>query len=447
MRLRSLRARMLALSTAVTVVSLLLAGWIMAGVLERFVVQGVDQRLDAQLAVMTSALAPDGAVDSARLEARLGAMEAGPGWRWRIEGPGGSLGSADFPSLDPPPPRGGPGREAEGHIRPVPLDGGEGESRVHARRLVVQTTAGPVTLTAAAPREVISRPILSAMTPLLIVLALLATLFAVATFVQFRLGLRPVMRLQAQVAEIRTGARARLDEDQPTELRPLAEELNALAADSEAALTAARASAANLAHALKTPVATLALMIGEASDERAQLDRIESVIRHHLSRARATTTGHRVTTELAPVLADLAGAIGALHRDVAIACDVAAGLSVALDPHDLSEIAGNLMDNAARHARTRVRVTAMREGRRVRLTVIDDGPGIPAAARAAVVQAGVRLDERESGDGFGLAIVRDVAALHGGTLTLDDAPGGGLLVELILPAAASVARTASLART
>ena len=182
---------------------------------------------------------------------------------------------------------------------------------------------GAVTLFAAAPRAVIARPLRDALVPLLAALAILATLLAAASWVQLRLGLKPLGRMRAQVAAIRAGEASRLDEDQPVELRGLAAELNALAADREAALATARQSAANLAHALKTPVATLALGLRDDPAKAAQVARIDATIRHHLSRARAGTVDTRASTPVAPAIADLVQAIGRLHagRGLSIAAD------------------------------------------------------------------------------------------------------------------------------
>ncbi|KAE9421916.1 hypothetical protein Angca_003862, partial [Angiostrongylus cantonensis] len=99
----------------------------------------------------------------------------------------------------------------------------------------------------------------------------------------------------------------------------------------------------------------------------------------------------------------------------------------------MDEVAGNLIDNAARHARAIVTVTATAEGRQIRLSVVDDGPGIPEADRLRATQAGARLDERGNGHGFGLAIARELAELHGGRLILDEAPNGGLSATVLLP--------------
>ena len=109
----------------------------------------------------------------------------------------------------------------------------------------------------------------------------------------------------------------------------------------------------------------------------------------------------------------------------------------AMDAQDFDELLGNLLDNAARHARAQVRVEVRPQpgdARRIDLIVADDGPGIPAADRARVTEPGVRLDERGEGHGFGLAIVRELAELHGGRLTLAERDGGGLEARVSLPA-------------
>ncbi|PTR06642.1 MULTISPECIES: HAMP domain-containing sensor histidine kinase [unclassified Novosphingobium] len=449
MKPKSLRARMLALSAIAALAALVIAAWSIAGILTRFVTEGLDQRLDAQIAVMASAVRDDGTIDRARIDNQIGVMTVRPDWRWRIIGPDGEIGSSDFPTLDPaplvpphlpllPPPPGAPAPAAEGvptPSAPAPRDGQDSGGRVHARQAVIRTSRGAVTLIAAAPSQVIARPIRAALVPLLSIIAVLAVLFMLAALFQLRLALRPIAALRDQLGQIRHGTRTTVDEDQPAELKPLAVELNALSRESGAALQAARASAANLAHALKTPVATLALTVDGDARATSQIARIEEVIRHHLARARTAAVAHRARTPLAPAVADVAQVIGSLHPGLALSVDVPSALAVSLDAHDLSEIVGNLLDNAARHARSAIAVTAWADGDRTRVAIEDDGPGIAADQRELALQPGVRLDEAPQGDGFGLAIVRDLVALHGGTLNLAEGAQGGLRVELALRAA------------
>ena len=452
---RSLQGRMLLLSAVAILAALGIAGWAIAGVLERVVTEGIDRRLDAEIALMASVVDGDGRVDRAALAQRQGALDAGRDWLWRIEAPGGAIGSTDRfvprPDAAPPGPRlpGPPGPPPPG-AAPLPDAGPQGVdgtdasgARLHARRLVLTTRSGPVTLFAAAPRGVIARPLREALVPLLAALAILAGLLATATLVQLRLGLKPLARLRAQLAAIRAGEAERVDEDQPVELQGLAAELNALAADRAQALATARQSAANLAHALKTPVATLALRLRADAEGAAQVERIDATIRHHLARARAGVVDTRASTAVRPAVDDLVQAIGRLHgmRGLAITADVRGDPVAAIEPQDFDELLGNLLDNAAQHARSMVQASASldpADARRLVLTVADDGPGIPEEERSRVTQAGVRLDERGEGHGFGLAIVRELASLHGGALTLDAREGGGLVAQVTLPARAFV---------
>lgn len=443
-RRRSLHARMLALSIAATGVALLLAAWAIGGVLGRVVTEGIDRRLDAEIALLATAIGVDGRIDRARIVARAAVLDDGPGWRWRIESRDGAFGSTDLPIPDDPVPDGpapppAPRTKPDERARLHPIEGhdssGEG---YHARQVVIGTPRGPVTITAAAPRDVIRRPLRGALMPLLALLVALAVLLTAAALVQLRVGLRPVRRLRDQLAAIRAGQRTRVDEDQPSELQPLAQELNALAEGNAAALANARATAANLAHALKTPVAALALELRDRPDAARQVARIDATIRHHLARARAEATDLRASTDLSAAIADIGTAVQRLHGDRAVSIEVTGAEShrVAVDRHDLDEMLGNLLDNAARHAARMIRVIVSQpagDARRLTITVADDGPGIAAAERERVAQPGVRLDERGDGHGFGLAIAGDLAARYGGTLVLDSAEGGGLAARLTLP--------------
>ena len=452
---RSIHGRMIVISGTAILAALLIAGWALTSALEGIVTRGLDQRLDSEIAVLAAAIGPDGRVDRARIADRRGLLEPEPGWRWRIVGPDGTLGSGDFPPLVAPHPP-GPGPDEAPHPDeagrlpappppgpaiqgPRPAEGRTEQGvRVHARQIAIPSSRGPVTITAAAPRAVVARPIRAALVPLLAMLAGLGMLLAAASLIQLRLGLRPLRRLREEVAAIRSGERTRVEEDQPAELQPLAAELNALTVDTERNLAAARTAAANLAHALKTPVATLALDLADDPPRAAQVARIDATIRHHLARARAQMGATRAATPLAPAMDDLAHAIGRLHADrgIAVTTDIAADLTVAMDAHDLDEVAGNLVDNAARHARSRVTITAATEGRQILLRVVDDGPGIAEEDRVRATQAGARLDERGDGHGFGLSIVRELSELHGGGLILAEAAGGGLSATVLLPRAA-----------
>ncbi|MFP5379891.1 MAG: sensor histidine kinase, partial [Vicinamibacteria bacterium] len=213
-------------------------------------------------------------------------------------------------------------------------------------------------------------------------------------------------------------------------------------------LARAQRKAGDLAHGLKTPLAVLGREAERAREAghpaladaiAVQVDRMRRQIDYQLSQARAAAGG--VTSGVRCAVVESADALArtmlALHAERGIALDTAvdAGHVVRAEREDLEEMLGNLLDNACKWARTTVRVSSARVGGDIALVVDDDGPGVEASQRDAVLARGVRADETAPGSGLGLAIVRDLADLHGGAVALGDSPLGGLRVTLTLPAA------------
>jgi signal transduction histidine kinase len=161
-------------------------------------------------------------------------------------------------------------------------------------------------------------------------------------------------------------------------------------------------------------------------------------IRHHLGRARvaALDGAVRAQTQIAQRLQDLGDVLGTIHSDrsITFSMDVPADQAVACEPQDFDEMAGNLLDNAFMWTRTSVRVDVSREGAMVHILVDDDGPGLALSQREQALRPGERLDEAAPGFGFGLSIVSELAELYGGSITLGEAPLGGLRAILALPA-------------
>ncbi len=445
---RSIRGRLLLGALVFTGAALLFASLSISHVLDRYVRPSLNERLDGQIALLLRGVRTNGTVDRASL------AEIGPftqhdhGWGWRIEAPAGTFTSATIippePPAPPPPPPGAPDREGPPRP-PAPPDRpqDEGSPGHYLRSLTRATAAGPVTITVAAPRAVVDRMRRAATMPLLLSLAALGAFLIVATLVQLRLGLRPLGQLRASLAAVREGRLTRVPDDQPSELREVVDELNALLEENAAALARARGHVANLAHSLKTPLATLSLRLNETERDPdgalaglvAQIDR---GIRHHLGRARAASPGApgQPQIPLAQAVEALAAVLGRIHMERGVLADLAVSpaLGVKCDPQDLDEMLGNLLDNAWKHAATRIRISAEEHGTRVRLLIDDDGPGLSAAALEQAMMPGVRLDERGDGHGFGLPIARELAELHGGDLALGPSPLGGLRVTLTLAA-------------
>ncbi len=259
--------------------------------------------------------------------------------------------------------------------------------------------------------------------------------------------LRPLRRIEAEIAEIEAGRRERLGEGWPRELEGVAHNLNALLRVEHDRLARYRNTVGNLAHSLKTPLSVMrGALAGDAALDRTlvatQLDRIQDIVRHQLDRAAAAVpvVGTGALAIAAP-LQELAAALGKVHaeRGLSIAVDAPAELAYPLERGDLLEIAGNLADNACKWARHAVQITAAAASRAewrrpgLVLTVSDDGPGIPADERSRVLDRGVRLDEHVPGQGLGLAMVDELVKAHGGSLELGASAAGGLEAIVRLP--------------
>lgn len=267
----------------------------------------------------------------------------------------------------------------------------------------------------------------------------------VAIFLQVRMGLTPLRRVREALARIRDGKARRLEGAYPREIAPLVGELNTLIAHSAEVVGRARTHVANLAHFFKTPLSVLASEADAAPGPLADaVKRQVAIMRRqvdfYLARGRAAgaldTLGSR--TDVAPVLASLVNALGRIHADrhLDIAVECPETLAFRGERQDLEEMAGNLMDNACKWARSAVRVTVEARQARLILTIEDDGPGLSPEDRGRVLNRGERLDESVPGTGLGLSIVRDIAKLYGGELAFAESPTHGLSAVLTLPALA-----------
>lgn len=259
------------------------------------------------------------------------------------------------------------------------------------------------------------------------------------------LALRPLERARQQIAQLQQGQRQQLDSQAPVELQPLVEQINHLLAQTEETLQRSRHALGNLGHALKTPLAVLgSLMQREELTAhpqlhaalQEQLGQIQQRISRELTRARlAGDVLPGAHFDCAAELPALLDTLRMIHqRDIRLRWTAPSDCRLPWDREDMLELLGNLLDNACKWARSEVVLTIERSAGGYRLRVDDDGPGIPAAERAPVLERGTRLDERAEGHGLGLGIVRDILGAWGGTLSLQDSAFGGLRVQIELPA-------------
>jgi signal transduction histidine kinase len=277
---------------------------------------------------------------------------------------------------------------------------------------------------------------------LFVALALLAAVLAIATSVQVSLGLRPLAVLRRGISEIRAGHRKRLPAAVPSEVGPLVEEVNALIDAQEREIARSRGRAADLAHGFKTPLAALtsdAARLRERGDDKTaeDIEAVADAMSRHVDRELAlarlrsgTGSTGAAMSELRPLVSSLLTTLARTSSGEKILFErsIPEGLRIPLDRTDLAEVLGNLLENAARHAKARVRIAAIADP--LSVVVEDDGEGIPEDQIARVLERGGRLDEQGSGSGLGLAIVQDVLEAYRWHLQITRSELGGARVTI-----------------
>ena len=324
---------------------------------------------------------------------------------------------------------------------PGPLPG----ERLRAVARLATLEGRPFVFLAAEDRRPIDHDVGNFIATTALAFVLLGAGLIVAVVIQVRVGLQPLFDLRREVSDVRRGKAERLQASYPTELKPLTDELNALVAHNHETLERQRTHVGNLAHALKTPISVMIAEAGQRPSPLAdvvtrQADVMREQVDHHLRRARAAARaqGPGERTSVAEVLDELSHALERVFRDKALTIDWDASEELFFlgERQDLLEIAGNAMENASKWGKSRVRVRATALGEdRLSLVIEDDGPGLPAGQRAAVIRRGARLDESAPGSGLGLSILDELARAYRGSLSLADSALGGLRVTVELPCA------------
>lgn len=440
---RSLVARVAWLTAAWALPAALVTAIVLVAIYRRSVERDFNAILTANLNTLVAgtSIAPGGALD---VSTSLGLGDArfeelGSGWYWRVE-PLGFEGEAVAPypgfAVEAPAPlppfdddyrraysaTGTGGVRMLGVETEVVLDGQGRGARflVLGNRSDVETRVRDFALALAAA------------------LGLFAIGSVLSALVSARIGLRPLDRLRASLQDVREGRAERLDPAVPPEVAPLVEETNALIAGNRRVVERARTAVGNLAHGLKTPLAVVtneaAGVGGEAGGVlREQAKRMRAQIEAYLDRARIAAGSRALSdTDAAGTVSTLVNAIRKIAPDRRIELE-SEPVRFEGERHDLEEIAGNLIENAAKWARRLILVNVRGQGTRVVLTVEDDGPGLTDEAAREAVRRGVRLDESTEGSGLGLSIVRDIVREYDGELLLDRSDLGGLRATVRLP--------------
>ena len=276
-------------------------------------------------------------------------------------------------------------------------------------------------------------------------LVLLWVILSAAAWAQVTLGLRPLARIRDEVDELKRSPRERLAAAPAQEVEPLVRAINELAEAREKDLTRARRRAADLAHALKTPLAAISAQSRRAREAGAAdaadgLDRAihaaSAAVDRELARSRAAAIRAAPGEVSAAALPVIEAVVDVVERaevvaQVVFAVNVRPDLTVPVAAEDLLELMGALIENAVRYARRQVHIAGahLPEGRV--LSVEDDGPGIDPAQMAEAFERGARLDQAGGGHGLGLAIAQDLAEATGAQISLARSGLGGLKVSIV----------------
>ncbi|GAA4790900.1 HAMP domain-containing sensor histidine kinase [Streptomyces ziwulingensis] len=323
---------------------------------------------------------------------------------------------------------------------------GETEDYRFAGVTVERDDGSTLTVYAGSPLSAEHGAVNTALTVMLIGFPCLAAVVAGVTWLVTRRALRPVEGIRREMAAITRSedlTRRVPVPDTHDEVARLALTTNETLAALQAAVERQRRFVADASHELRSPIASLRtqLEVGAAHPGLLDVDgAVQDTVRLQRLAADLLLLA-RLDAGERP--ADARVDLGALVREAAggragVTVRAEEGVAAAGSRGQLGRVLGNLLDNAERHARTAVEVRVRRDGEAAVVAVADDGDGVPAADRERIFARFVRLDAARSRDdggaGLGLAIARDVAARHGGTLTVRAGPAGGALFELRLPA-------------
>jgi signal transduction histidine kinase len=458
MKIRSLTARVLLLATLWSALGLVTIAVAISALYRQGVERGFNNLLRAQLYnVVNSVSIGDG--DSLSGSPALGDLrfsQPGTGWYWLVE-PLGNYATAPLASASL-----GVANLAVPDVEVTPFDQNyeryyEMTDEVGNRILIAETEVvlddqgRAARFRVSGNLQVIEDEISFFTSRLYTALAVVGVGGLIVNGLAILYGLKPLDRARRALERIRRGEAERIEGDFPSEVLPLANEINALIDSNRRIVERARMQVGNLAHSLKTPIAVLlneARTLDKTTAEviASQAEAMQAQVGSYLNRARIAAQRDSVLarTDAQPVLERLVRVMRKLNAEVAFELDVAPDLTFAMEQQDVEEVVGNLLENAARFARTKVvtrlvattREDDLTDGRRgwIQVVVEDDGPGLAPEQIGEALKRGRRLDESKPGTGLGLSIVKEISGEYQGSFGLSRAAIGGLRAQLILPA-------------
>ena len=446
----SLRLRLLLLATLAVSAAMILSAIGLTSLFGRHVERRIGQELDTHILQLAGNLRfkPDGALylDAEPGDPRFERVFGGLYWQVNDESRAAKLRSVSLWDSELPLPADMP---EPGVTHSHDSLGPDGKAAlVHERRIILENakTDRPVRITVAINTEeleTLKSGFASDLVPAVLGLGLL---LLAGLWWQVAQGLKPVSSLGSAIRDVRSGQTARLSEDVPVEVRPLVDEVNQLLGAQEESLSRARDRAADLAHGLKTPLTALTNDVSRlraagqdtiADDIEDTALRMKQIVERELARSRIRNS--RSNQKPVSIAAAAHGIIRTLARTpkgeaVTFQNTAAIDALAAVNPDDLNDLLGNLLENATRAAKSVVIITARKDGKTVLVEIADDGPGVPEQLLSSLAERGKRLDQSSGSAGLGLNLVAEILSAYGAEPVFSSAQPGGLSVSFRLPA-------------
>lgn len=445
--MNSLRVRFLFISAISIALALTAAGFVMIRLFEK----NLERRVEVELTNYVNQIAVELVFDK---EGQLLAPEnlldrrfnlAYSGLYWQIDDlskerqlRSRSLWDFALPLPDNP--------HGAGEVHRYFVDGPE-ESTVivEERELVVATPHGvrSIRISAAMNYETITSARSQFTLDVIPYLFVLGIFLLLGSAVQLTLGFKPLKYVQSGLIAVRERRKLRLEGDFPAEIKPLTETINQLLASQGETIDRARKQAANLAHGLKTPLTVLTNdarkleSMGEV-EMALELQSLANTMRMHvdyeLARSRITPEQNQRKSDGNPfqIIAEIINTLRRMPKgeDIQWTISMPDNFSVTVDPDDLRELVGNIIENALKWAKSTIDVTGTRDGATLTLSIEDDGAGLEPKLIDSIMQRGIRHDQKTPGSGIGLSLVHEICAVYGIDLTIENRKSHGLCVTL-----------------
>ncbi|PIE42736.1 MAG: hypothetical protein CSA50_08860 [Gammaproteobacteria bacterium] len=278
---------------------------------------------------------------------------------------------------------------------------------------------------------------------LMVALSLIGMTLAIALLLIVRWGLQPLDRLAKDITRLESGTIEYLDNHYPAELAGVTTNLNLLIESEKKQRERYRNTLSDLAHSLKTPLAITQGLVSHPSlqgnlqkEIAEQITRMDQIVQYQLHRAVAANSSvTHPKTDANQVIERVVSALKKVYyeKSMSVATKLADNCQIAMDERDLSEILGNLLDNAFKYGAQTISVDSEIMRKKWHLSVEDDGNGVQDRHKTAILRRGARADTAVSGQGIGLAVVIDIVSSYGGEVTVTDSRLGGACFSLSIP--------------